>query len=110
YNPSFTFIEGNVYDEAIVRMLQKYHVFVLLEVLEHIEKDKAFLSSLPQGSDMVISVPNYDSRAHVRHFKHIDEVIERYDGILDFQNSEKVVIKTSERLKNEIYLLNCKKR
>ncbi|MCI4128467.1 methyltransferase domain-containing protein [Bacillus haynesii] len=110
YNPSFTFIEGNVYDEAIVRMLQKYHVFVLLEVLEHIEKDKAFLSSLPQGSDMVISVPNYDSRAHVRHFKHIDEVIERYDGILDFQDSEKVVIKTSEQLKNEIYVLNCKKR
>lgn len=109
YNPSFTFIEGNVYDEAIVRMLQKYHVFVLLEVLEHIEKDKAFLSSLPQGSDMVISVPNYDSRAHVRHFKHIDEVIERYDGILDFQGTEKVVIKTSERLKNEIYVLNCKK-
>ncbi|KJD53568.1 SAM-dependent methlyltransferase, partial [Bacillus amyloliquefaciens] len=47
---------------------------------------------------------------HVRHFKHIDEVIERYDGILDFQGSEKVVIKTSEQLKNEIYVLNCKKR
>ncbi|MDI5789532.1 hypothetical protein PO124_17085 [Bacillus licheniformis] len=53
---------------------------------------QSVLSNLPQGSDMVISVPNYDSRAHVRHFKHIDEVIERYDGIW-ISGHRKVVIK-----------------
>lgn len=46
YNPSFTFIEGNVYDEAIVRMLQKYHVFCFAgSVRAYRERQSVFIES-----------------------------------------------------------------
>lgn len=61
-----------------------YDAYVSLEVLEHIFDDIAFVKSLPSGSLFVFSVPNFDSKNHVRFFRSPSEVVMRYSGDVEF--------------------------
>ena len=54
---------------------------ICTEVLEHIEDDLALLSSYPSGKFLVLSVPNFDSFAHVRYFLNRKDVIGRYGHV-----------------------------
>lgn len=54
-------------------------VFVILEVLEHIEKDIELLSKIPENQKVIFSVPNIDSFGHVRFFKNSESVFDRYN-------------------------------
>ena len=54
-----------------------------LEVLEHIYEDVALLKRLPQSTYVVASVPNFQTKGHVRWFKDEDQVRQRYEAVLD---------------------------
>ncbi len=43
-------------------------VYVLLEVLEHLTRDKEVLGKIPSGKEVIFSVPSFDDPAHVRVF------------------------------------------
>lgn len=53
-------------------------LFILFEVLEHIQKDVALLNMLPSGSTVIFSVPSFKSFNHVRTFASLDEIKKRY--------------------------------
>lgn len=59
--------------------------FVCLEVLEHLEADRAVIKAIPRGSQFIFSVPSYMSASHVRCFASLSEVFERYGGLLDLR-------------------------
>lgn len=61
---------------------EDYDVFVLCEFLEHIDADIRLLESLPKDRLVVLTVPDFDSDAHVRHFASAEEVRERYGKVL----------------------------
>lgn len=52
-------------------------IYTLLEVLEHIEDDLFVLNQL-KGKEVCLSVPSFDSEAHVRWFYNMDDVMDRY--------------------------------
>jgi len=87
--PQYSFYEG-------VLPMEDYSPFgdpdvlICTEVLEHIEGDLALLSSFPSGKFLILSVPNFDSFAHVRYFLNQREVIERYGHIFIESNIELV--------------------
>lgn len=60
-------------------------VFSCIEVLEHLEDDKAVVARVPPGHRLIFSVPNFDSESHLRVFRHVSEVWKRYDRLLDFR-------------------------
>ena len=60
-------------------------VYVCLEVLEHIQDDLRIFSLIPEGAQVIISVPSFDEPSHVRHFKSFAHVIDRYRNKVDFQ-------------------------
>lgn len=64
--------------------------FIILEVLEHIEKDIELLSKIPKKQKIIFSVPNRDSFGHVRFFKSAEDVIERYNKYFHRLNIQKV--------------------
>lgn len=64
--------------------------YVLMEVLEHIEDDRGVLHLVPPGATCIISVPQFDDPAHVRHFEEWAQVVDRYDGQLDIIGMEEV--------------------
>ncbi len=53
-------------------------VYVANETLEHLDDDLALLRSLPSGSLVILSVPSFDSAAHVRHFPERWQALDRY--------------------------------
>jgi 2-polyprenyl-3-methyl-5-hydroxy-6-metoxy-1,4-benzoquinol methylase len=109
YTPEFKFSVGNIFDHWVGEKIKNSNVFVLLEVLEHIDNDIDFLSSLPAGGYVIFSVPNYNSAAHVRFFKDVDDVIKRYNEVIDFSSGKILTIKR-KRPGRMIYLFSCVKR
>lgn len=63
--------------------LPEFDTVVCTEVLEHVESDREILSSLPNGTHIVATVPNFDSFGHIRLFLTEDEVRERYGRLFD---------------------------
>jgi SAM-dependent methyltransferase len=59
-----------------------YDAIVCTEVLEHVPEDLAVIANWPPGKFVMASVPNFDSRYHVRYFRDPAAVKERYCGAL----------------------------
>lgn len=59
-------------------------VYVCLETLEHLGDDVDLVRRVPPGHRLILSVPNYDSEAHLRTFRSVGDVWERYDRLLTF--------------------------
>lgn len=67
-------------------------VYVALEILEHIDDDLALLARIPAGRRTIISVPTFDSPAHVRYFTTTESVVARYRDLLDFVRYSRINI------------------
>jgi len=83
------FVTGNLLDPRVQDLFGGCHLFVALEVFEHIRDDLDLLRAIPAGSVVVASVPNYagPGSGHVRRFDCLTDVILRYGGILDVTRS-----------------------
>jgi len=62
---------------------EDFNTVVMLEVLEHLTEDLALIKKIPDGKDVIFSVPNFDDPAHVRHFTSKEAVYERYGRLID---------------------------
>lgn len=56
----------------------KDSLFVLFEILEHINKDVELCNRIPKGSIIIFSVPNFKSFNHVHTFANLDSVQSKY--------------------------------
>lgn len=64
--------------------------YVATEVLEHVDDDLALLRRLPRGALVVVSVPSFDSRSHVRFFPATRSAAWRYSVALDIDREERI--------------------
>lgn len=76
----------------LIKDYEKYKDFItetviILETLEHID-DLALLDKLDKGLNIVFMVPSADAVSHVRTFKNIDEVKERYKDTISIMHYE----------------------
>ena len=65
-------------------------LYVANEVLEHLTDDLGLLRRLPSGSQVVLSVPSFDSEAHIRCFQVWGEARARYAPLLDIDHADQV--------------------
>ncbi|MFD2632111.1 class I SAM-dependent methyltransferase [Idiomarina piscisalsi] len=84
--------------------INKETAYVMLEVLEHIEDDFVLLELLPKGTNVIFSVPNFDSFGHVRFFKFKESVEKRFDGVLNINEISSIDVNKN----SIIYLVNAK--
>ena len=82
-----TFILADLRDQKNFEIYKEFHVFVCLEMLEHLNADREVVASIPSNSTVVFSVPNFDSKAHVRWFGGPEEVMNRYSEWLYFNDA-----------------------
>lgn len=73
-------------------------LFIILEVLEHIERDLDLIKSLPKGKIVIFSVPNMDSAGHVRFFRDIHEVENRYGGFCNINSAVTINLKGRSKI------------
>lgn len=76
----------------------RFDVVICTEMLEHIEDDLGLLSRLRPGTAFVGSVPDFDSFGHVRHFRSIEEVRQRYGNSFRSLQIEEVTLSPTARL------------
>ena len=88
--PEAEFIVGNLKDKEIHKLIENYKIFVLLEVLEHIEADLDIIAAIPSNSLVIFSVPSFDDPFHVRHFNSVNSVIKRYESLIKFNKSKTI--------------------
>jgi 2-polyprenyl-3-methyl-5-hydroxy-6-metoxy-1,4-benzoquinol methylase len=110
YVPAFRFEVGNVLDPSLRSLWQGYDVFVLTEVLEHIEDDRALIQSIPEGRLVVFSVPNFNSAGHVRRFEGHEQVRARYRDLLDFSASRSLTNVRTRRPEHRIFISSAHRR
>ncbi len=83
--PDFKFTVADIFD--LTEQLKLYNCFIILEFLEHIDRDLELIACLPYDSIVIFSVPSFSDEAHVRYFNDTDEIIRRYDHLLDFEST-----------------------
>ncbi len=70
---------GDVFESDI--METDYDTIVMMEVLEHIEKDIELLRKVKPGKKIVFSVPDFWSRTHVRVYPTAEFIRQRYNWL-----------------------------
>lgn len=68
--------------------LPRGEVYVLLEVLEHLDDDLALLRRIQWGRLVILSVPSFDSAAHVRKFPEEGSASARYGDLLRIEHEQ----------------------
>lgn len=69
---------------ALTEDLSGYDCYTMIEVLEHLD-DLAVLSRIPEGKQVVLSVPSFTDPEHLRTYD-LDMVINRFGEYLKFNN------------------------
>jgi len=77
------FFVGDALDASIYQ--RPYDVVVSLEVFEHIKKDLDILKLIKSGTYVIISIPNFDDKSHVRWFRSQYQVRKRYYRLIDIK-------------------------
>jgi len=84
------FICANAFSDMVWR--EEYDAYIIMETLEHIEKDLLLLSKVPQGKFVILTVPTFDDAGHVRYFKTKEEALNRYGKFLGSETSNDLKI------------------
>lgn len=62
-----------------------YNIGMLFQVFEHIQGDLATPNKIKAGIKVIFFVPNFYSKSYVRLFNNEEEIIDRYDGVVEME-------------------------
>lgn len=97
--PEATFHLVNIVEDKSLLAKGDYDVVTFVEFLEHIGKDLEVLESVPEGKQIVLTVPKYWCEGHIRVFRTPNEVSARYGCLIDIDSLETLILgKATERL------------
>ena len=94
--PEYNFHTYDCSSEDWLRFIHKSNpdLYVCLEVLEHIDKDRELLASL-KPKPIIFSVPNFLCKGHVRRFKNVEAVRSRYAHLFKRMDFSKFIRKAN---------------
>ena len=81
-SPSFGFSVADALETDLFDTVD-YDMVLSTEFLEHVEGDTVVIQKIRSGTKFVGTVPDFPSKAHVRHFRDTDEVMARYGTYFD---------------------------
>ncbi len=73
-------LDAENYDEIAK---YKFDTFICT-CLEHIRNDRQIIKSLPLGTIIIISLPNFSWPGHLRTFRSLENCFERYEDLIHF--------------------------
>jgi ubiquinone/menaquinone biosynthesis C-methylase UbiE len=76
--PECEFVAADVFQTDVLEKLD-YDCVLMMEFLEHVDRDLEVLQRVHQGTVLLGTVPDFAARGHVRHFKNEAEVRQRYE-------------------------------
>lgn len=104
YVPNFRFLTLDVFSAEARDLFAAHDVFVLTEVLEHIEREREVIAMIPARAVVLFSVPNFDSTAHVRTFSSLDALEDRYGDILAIDREAVRILSKEKRPERKTFV------
>jgi len=103
-NSDKDFVVGDLHDPKTFDF--DFDVAVFCEVMEHIEDDIGVLGHVSSGKKVIISLPTYDYKSHVRHIQKESELL-RYNGILSYTKTELIHLHNGQKENGErdVYMI-----
>lgn len=82
-NPNYQnrFILGNAVKDKTLYDID-YDVAILCEVLEHVNEDLKIIDNIRKNKRLIISLPSYNAKGHVRYFDNEKSIIDRYKNLI----------------------------
>ena len=84
-HPNARFLHADFTKEIDFIHTEENPTVVMCELLEHIPNDQEVVSNLPQGTDIIITLPTFDDPGHVRWFTSPESIRARYGQYIDFK-------------------------
>lgn len=75
--PQYEFVVADAFKTNLIES-HDYGCALVMEFLEHVERDLDVLNRVPPGKLVLATVPNFSAAGHVRHFNSVGEVEDRY--------------------------------
>lgn len=84
------FAQADALDAVTYRLHEadRADLIIAMEIFEHTD-DLKILSLLPPGKEILVTVPDFDDPAHVRHFKTEEQVRDRYSNFISIEKIAK---------------------
>lgn len=98
YVPELQFMTLDVFSQEATSLFWKFNTFILTEFLEHIEEDINIIKNIPSKALVLFSVPNFDSAGHVRLFLSLEQVVARYENLIDIDQTSCKTLPKPNRL------------
>ena len=99
--PEYEFVAADVFKNDLLETYL-YDCVLMMEFLEHIERDLDVLKRIRPGTTVLATVPNFPGAGHVRHFDNIKGVEVRYGPL--FTELDVAAILANERGKTYFIL------
>lgn len=80
--PEYSFVEADVLSSNLLETFD-YDCILSTEFLEHIDNDLKVIERIRPYTTVIASVPNFPCAGHVRYFKNISEIKQRYGRFFD---------------------------
>ncbi len=61
-----------------------YDLVLAVDLLEHVEDDFGIIGHIKKGTPFIFTLPTFDDPAHVRWFRHPEEIYEHYGSHIGF--------------------------
>ena len=83
-----------------------FDVAVFCETMEHIEEDIKVLSHVPSKKKVIITLPTYDYRSHVRHITNEKQLL-RYKKLMSYIKTELIHLHNGQKENGErdVYMI-----
>ena len=97
-NPDYAalFEVGDAFESDIFN--RDYDIAIFFEILEHIQKDIDLLKRVKPGKKVMLSVPNFSDKNHVRFFDSEEQISDRYKSIIELKDIQRIHLSGSNVL------------
>jgi SAM-dependent methyltransferase len=84
--PGWRFVYGDFSSPKVREEYERYEAYLLLNVLDTMEDDLAFLEAVPSGKKLVFNFQGRPAEGSLRHFANQYELRSRYSGLLSIKS------------------------
>jgi len=86
------FVIADLYDPNTYYNLPDYDCVVMSEVMEHLENDLKVLELIIPETHLIFTVPSYITDSHLRAFRSVDHIHERYDKYMEINSMDEFML------------------
>ncbi|MDR3135548.1 MAG: class I SAM-dependent methyltransferase [Deltaproteobacteria bacterium] len=84
--PGWSFIYGDFTDPNVRQQYERYEAYLLLNVMDVLEDELAFLDTVPSEKPVLFSMPRFPKEGSARHFENPMDLRDRYSSHLSIKS------------------------